>query len=53
MKTAATLLQIIALLACFTAYQAFSEERTGVRRTVAVSVGPDESVRKILDLTEE
>lgn len=37
MKTASTLLQIIALLACFTAYQAFSEERTGVRRTVELA----------------
>lgn len=31
----------------------FVNEQFGVRRTVAVSVGPDESVRKILDLTEE
>ena len=39
MKTVSTLLQIIALLACFAAHQAFSDEMTGVRRAVEMTSG--------------
>jgi len=39
MKTISTLLQIIALLACFAAHQAFAEEMTGVRRAVEMTSG--------------
>jgi len=39
MKTVSTLLQIIALLACFAAHQAFSDEMTGVRRAVETTSG--------------
>ena len=39
MKTASTLLQLIALMACFAAHQAFSDEMTGVRRAVEMTAG--------------
>lgn len=39
MKTASTILQLTALLACFMAHQAFSEEMTGVRRAIETTAG--------------
>ncbi|WEX08112.1 hypothetical protein [Chelativorans sp. AA-79] len=39
MKTASTLLQLIALLACFMAHQAFSDEMAGVRRAIETTTG--------------
>jgi len=39
MKTVSTFLQLMALMACFAAHQAFSEEMTGVRRAVEMTAG--------------
>jgi len=43
MKTVSTLLQLLALMACFAAHQAFSDEMAGVRRAIETTAGKGKS----------